>query len=499
MTIKKLIFALGLLTCAFASMKAMEEKKIEKRKHKIKLSYNNKPLSWRQTTAFLEAKMLKDMIDSDGEEIAIDEIIHNTVHTENIYFKNNILDIINIIPSKALHEENLQKNLNNLPEMPSDLTYDPTKRIDSAMNTIIKKNLDLLQKINTETKESVNNEISKIIKKYCYKDYQENKIMDMIRCAQYIDSPVRNDLIEFAVSNNLIDKKILESVDRTPESLRSIKDTYNDNAEILEILPLNTVNTLIEQRMGSEENIIIDAIKTAYYKTKESEESKWYKTQIDELDQTTKDALKRNDRLNTDPRYTLFNFSNMSLPYKIKFIKKVNNKITEITNDIDTETNNIEKNVKEKKSECLKTFLKTTPGLLLNLVTAELLKKYYYTKESYATSYTVHTVGLMGGSLFTLPILYLSEGTTAFLIKTCVFSPIYQLLALFDLIKSYRANINNYDNNYFINKEYYKADFALGARSHIEKLTDKKNILKHIKTTLEKIIKNEYALKTSKK
>jgi len=473
MNIKNTIFTLSLLTCAFAPIKAMEEKKIQERKHKIKLSYNNKPLSWRQTTAFLEAKMLKDMIldqesEYNGEEIAIDEIIHNTVHTENIYFKNNILDIIEIVPSSYLYAESLRKEHKNLLVLP-DLKGGTDDLI--LINKNLEKKVDLLEKIETETKESVNNEISKIIKKYCYKDYQEDKIMDMIRCAQYIDSPVRNDLIEFALKNDLIDKRILESTDYTPKSLETIK-----NSEILDvILPLNTIDTLIEQRMGSEENIIIDVIKTVYYKTKKSEESEWLMTQTDKLDWKIKQTYEKDDcPPHTDSKFTLFDFLNMRLPIKIMLLNWIHNSIIEQEKKITT----YYKNRTEYMHECLKDFLTTIHIPFIELALTLLMKKYFTSRipiknKIYFIPYLLQKYFLSAGAM--LRSIKIHAPFPSF----CVFSPFYQLMSLFKLINSMKKTDDTSD--------------------YIKKLYQDVKFLEHIKTTLENIIKNEYALKNNKK
>lgn len=488
MSIKNIIFALGFTVYAFTSINAMKEEKIDERKHKIKLTYKNKLLSWGQATAFLEAKVLRNMIDVDensyyGEEIAIDEIIDNKDQDE--FFKNNILDILNIVPSHVLRT--IFQNEHKFEYL---LLASSEKELEHVSKNL--KNItNSLEKIKKDAEESAHDEISKIVKN------DKKKMMDMIRCAYYINSSVQDDLIEFALNNNLIEKEILESTDFTAESLQAIReDCVSD-----EILPLETI---IEQRnlRVSEKESIINKIKAVYYKKKSKEEQRWLNMQKDTLlDLKAKAILTRNARLNlvfSDPELTLLNFSNVSLLYKIKLVKSVNEALKKITDDIESKKRKIERDIEAKKIECLKTFATTIPMPLIELALTLLIKKSLSFAKPPIRNDQAYWLQKTLVGVFLMPFSFSSKRTPPFYY---MLSPLYQLVALYDFIKSYRANVHNYDGRYIIHvrSTLFMDDFAEIEADQVKKLIIEKKRLEHIKKTLEDIIKNEYVLKTSKK
>lgn len=404
MNIEKLIVTLILFTCVCMPINGMTIKKIGKQYCIIKLSYKNKLLSLRQTVAFTSSKMLQDMIfdevnEYDGKEIAIDEIIDNKDQQE--YFKNNILDIINIVPSKL---------------------YIALKAWSS------------------ENKKMLWDEISTVTKN------EQKKIMDMIKCAQYIDSPVRNDLIEYALENNKIDQEIIEYPDFTSVSLKNVKQNYTYNAEILDrILPLKTINELIDRQISSEKNIIFDVIKTMYYEKKAKHEAGLLMLNQNNLD----NDIRPTDRI-------ILDFRELSLPSKIKLIQQFSSKIQAIDDKLD------QKSAAAEEFMISLLYALDIPCLMLPVALALALSSSERLCLMISMYYLV--------TRYTAIIFYICERATPddddFLqhIRLFYLSPFIQMYKFYKAVK---INLNTRDDKY-------------------------KKFLADIKQSLENIIKNEY-------
>jgi len=195
-----------------------------------------------------------------------------------------------------------------------------------------------------------NESIKKILT--AHKDNQQEKMMGLIECANFISSPFLEKLIQYALAYNLMSKKLSEGPDTTVKSFYEIKNVYTAKSQkTLQLMGELFQNFKLESdaEYPLDHNFypVINDIKTIKYENDTKNLDLFHNLTAFDVKchnntiQISTDSEKKDQRKHAEKTLRAL-LNSTSLPNKISLILRLNELAQLVSNNIDIVANNHE-------------------------------------------------------------------------------------------------------------------------------------------------------------